>query len=1032
LKSKFGFVLLLIFCGQVALPQELVVQLGHTSPVIYLEISPDGKQILWGRREGVIILWDFHLGRLIRTYSKKLRTEEEAAAFFQETAAHLKIPVQQTLRYGEQEWKGNRVTVVMNDDQHRGEITDPVSKKKRLFTFPKSSLTQENISINNFALDGSANLMATAHGYVNVFITSQKSDTTVKVIDLNTNLVTTIFPGHRGRTNQVRFTPNNNFIVSAGHDRLIKIWELKSGALINTLGNVADAVMDVDFSSDGKTFATASDNPRTWDFTTASITQLFQGHRDLVSSVVFANDSQMITSSFDKTLKKWDLATGSMNKNFRGHTNRITEISLSGSGKYVASITSSGPELDAVSFNMSSFDKKHSAKIWDPVTGRSLKTLQGRNSIAISPDEKYIVCPGGGYDEQGGIENTKGFKIELFSMPDGQSLGSWPSKGSPAVVAFSPDSKLLVEGSNGARVWKIENGVPSVWYDWTMSGQSGDTKLQADAWYWVTAVAFSKDNKLLAVAENATIKLYDLASGKISQTLVGHVDDVRTLSFSPDGKFLLSGSTDTQLKAWNLLTGKTVATFISLRGSREFVVYTPDGYYMASRGGTQALHFVKGTKVYLFDQFDLQYNRPDIVLARIGLASNELIDSYKKAYEKRVKKLGFNPENFEKERSFNVPEVAIRNVLDYTADTNINSFDVSLEANDPLFLLDRLNVFVNGVPMHGSKGFDLKTKNTKVVQEKINLTLSQGRNIIELSVLNEKGVESLKERFELNYTQRDYKPVLHLVAISVSEYANSTMNLKYAAKDGNDVIGLFNDKIKEDGTFSNVITHPLFNREATRDNILKLKTELQKTHVDDIVLIFVSGHGLLDKNLDYFLATHNVDFANPSQNGLKYDDLESLLDGINARKKILMMDACHSGEIDKEEVEATTLKTPKEGLKFRNFGNQGIKNKNVGLNNSYELSKQLFQDLRKGSGTTVLSAAGGVEVALEGDTWQNGVFTYCLLMGLKEKKADLNQDSHIMLSELQAYLYQEVSNVTNGKQRPTSRIENLIIDWKIW
>jgi WD40 repeat protein len=1032
LKSTPGIVLFLAFCFDIARSQELVVQLGHTSPVMYLEVSPDGKQILSGTREGVVKLWDFHLGRLIRTYTKRVMSDKAAFTFFKETANSLKIPVQPEREYGVDEINDSRLTVLLNYDEHRGVVTENRTNKKKSFTFPKSALTHETTGINNYSIDETVNLMATAHGSINVFITSEKSDTTVKLMDLNTSQVVKTFPGHRGRTNKVRFTPNNNFIVSAGHDRLIKIWEVKTGSLINTLGNVADAVMDVDFSSDGKTFATASDNPRTWDLTTASMSQFFQGHRDLVSSVVFANDSQLITSSFDKTLKKWDLATGSINKNFRGHTNRITEISLSGTGKYVASITASGPELDAVSFNLSSFDKKHSAKIWDPTTGRSLKTFQGRSSVAISPDEKYIACPAGGYDEQDGLENTKGFKIEMFSMPNGQSLGSWPSKGSPSVLAFSPDSRLLVEGSNGVRVWKIENGTPVILYDWSLQGQSGGAELQVDAWYWVTAVAFSKDNKLLAVAENATIKLYDLTTGKVIQTLVGHFDNVRTLSFSPDGKFLLSGSIDTQLKVWNLQTGKTVANFISLKGSREFVVYTPDGYYMASRGGTQALHFVKGTKVYLFDQFDLQYNRPDIVLERIGLAPKELIDSYKKAYEKRVKKLGFSPENFEKERSFNVPEVALKNVPNYVADTNTNTFDVSLEAHDPLFLLDRLNVFVNGVPVHGIKGLDLKIKNTKAVSEKINLTLSQGRNIIELSVLNEKGVESLKERFELNCLKQDYKPALHLVAISVSEYTNANMNLKYAAKDGNDVIGLFKDKMKEDGIFSRVITHSLFNRDATRDNILKLKTELQKTRVDDIVLIFVSGHGLLDKNLDYFLATHNVDFANPSQNGLKYDDLESLLDGIHARKKVLMMDACHSGEIDKEEVVATTVKAPTEGLKFRNFGTQGIKNKNVGLSNSFELSKQLFTDLRKGSGTTVLSAAGGVEVALEGDTWQNGVFTYCLLTGLKEKKADLNQDNHIMLSELQAYLFKEVSNVTEGKQQPTSRIENLVIDWKIW
>jgi WD40 repeat protein len=1029
--NRLIFIVLIALATQLR-AQELVVQLGHTSPIVFLEVSPDGKFILSGSADGIVKLWDFHLGRLIRTYSKRVRGDDAAKAFFIETANSLKIPLQPEPDFANNEIKTNQFTLTMNYDSQAGEVTDIRTKKKKTFTAPPSALEAgETTAIQSLSVDAALNFMATGHGNINVFITSEKSDTTIKIIDLNTNQVVKTLPGHRGRSNKVRFTPNNNFIVSGGHDRLVKVWDVKTGFLVNTLGNVADAVMDVDFSSDGKTFATASDNPRTWNLATASMTQFFQGHRDLVSSVVFANDSQLITSSFDKTLKKWDLATGTMSKNFRGHTNRITEISLSGSGKYVASITSSGPELDAVSFNMSSFDKKHSAKIWDPLTGRSLKTLQGRSSVAISPDEKYIACPAGGFDEQDGIENTKGFKIELFTMPNGESLGSWPSNGSPAVLAFSPDSKLLAEGSNGVRVWKMENGSPTLLYDWSLKEQA-NTKLQADAWYWVTAIAFSKNSNQLAVAENANIKLYDLGTGKIIQILTGHFDDVRSLAFSPDAKFLLSGSIDTQLKVWNLQTGKEAASFISLKGSREFVVYTPDGYYMASKGGTQALHFVKGTRVYLFDQFDLQFNRPDIVLERIGLASKDLIDSYRKAYEKRIKKLGFNPENFEKERSFNVPELGLKNIPDYNTSTNANSFDITLDATDQLFLLDRLNVYVNGVPVHGIQGLNLKIKNTKVVSEKINLTLSQGRNIIELSVLNEKGVESLKERFELNCTQSGYKPVLHLVAISVSEYTNTNMNLKYAAKDGYDVISLFQDKIKEEGTFSRVAAHPLFNRDATKENILKLKAELHKTNVDDIVLIFVSGHGLLDKNLDYFLATHNVDFSNPSQNGLKYDDLESLLDGISARKKILMMDACHSGEIDKDEVEVTTIKNPKEGLKFRNFGNQTITSKSLGLNNSFELSKQLFNDLRKGSGTTVLSAASGVEVALEGDKWQNGVFTYCLLTGLKEKKADLNGDGQVMLSELQNYLFKEVSNVTEGKQQPTSRIENLIIDWRIW
>jgi hypothetical protein len=69
---------------------------------------------------------------------------------------------------------------------------------------------------------------------------------------------------------------------------------------------------------------------------------------------------------------------------------------------------------------------------------------------------------------------------------------------------------------------------------------------------------------------------------------------------------------------------------------------------------------------------------------------------------------------------------------------------------------------------------------------------------------------------------------------------------------------------------------------------------------------------------------------------------------------------------------------------------------------------------------------------LEGAEWKNGVFTYCLLSGLKNKKADLNQDGKVMLSELQKYLKEQVPKVTNGRQQPTSRVENLSVDFRIW
>jgi uncharacterized caspase-like protein len=95
--------------------------------------------------------------------------------------------------------------------------------------------------------------------------------------------------------------------------------------------------------------------------------------------------------------------------------------------------------------------------------------------------------------------------------------------------------------------------------------------------------------------------------------------------------------------------------------------------------------------------------------------------------------------------------------------------------------------------------------------------------------------------------------------------------------------------------------------------------------------------------------------------------------------------------------------------------------------------KELFTDLRRSTGATVISAAGGVQFAYEGiNGLKNGVFTHCIKEGLSNKAADLNKDGKIALSELQQYVAEQVVKLTGGKQQPTSRIENLVNDFRVW
>ncbi len=177
-----------------------------------------------------------------------------------------------------------------------------------------------------------------------------------------------------------------------------------------------------------------------------------------------------------------------------------------------------------------------------------------------------------------------------------------------------------------------------------------------------------------------------------------------------------------------------------------------------------------------------------------------------------------------------------------------------------------------------------------------------------------------------------------------------------------------------------------------------------------------------------------MDFLNPSNGGLAYDHLNDMIMNLKCRNKLLFMDTCHSGELDSDEVEAVKSSVGKSNrVAFRSGG--GIiqyKENAFGLENSLELSKNLFADLREGTGATVIAAAGGTEYALEGLNSENGLFTASLIAGIKTRRADINRDRKYTVSELRKYISANVVDLSRGQQVPTSREENLKHDFRIY
>ena len=394
-------------------------------------------------------------------------------------------------------------------------------------------------------------------------------DTKISLIDLEGKIKRTL-SGHENSVSDIAFSPDGQTLTSVSWDGTIKFWNL-DGTSIKTITDDSQRIWGIAFSPDGKSIATAGERHgvKLWR-TQNPLLNRFNGHEAGVIDIANhpTQEDIIASASDDKTIKLLDrqaklLATWSNDNGVlavdynpdgtslvSGQNDgkvKLWSISPRDSTKVVRAIALSGHKAlvwgiahspDGSIFATASED--NTIKIWDR-QGELLKTIEanqdGVRSVAFSPDSKLIAS--------GGLDNT----IKLWNL-QGQLLATLNGHNRAVLgIDFSPvtEDKTYRFASASldktAKVWHIKQE-----RQLTAEVEAELKDHQED----LRGISFSPDGETIATAGgDRSIKLWQ-RDGTLLKTIFGHDKAVWQVNFAPDVKTLVSSSEDNTVIIWDL------------------------------------------------------------------------------------------------------------------------------------------------------------------------------------------------------------------------------------------------------------------------------------------------------------------------------------------------------------------------------------------------------------------------------------------------------------------------------------------------
>lgn len=579
---------------------------GHSDSITSVAYSHDGSQVLTGSEDTTAILWDANAGLMKYKFEGHLLPIEHVIFLPDEsnclTWSYDYTTILWNTKSGELVQKINPMymfSITTSNDKKClvggwKEVIVCTSNMKDVI-YRLQAIYQDNITSVAISNDNKRCLTCSDDRTAAILWDMDKSNDTpigvfdenipIKIFDEDINVVSS------------KFLSDNRVCLIGYHDSLLTliIHDLKFGRKEYKLEKITEGLIPfAACSPDGKFCLTGipdDSNIKIWEIESGKLYQNLKGHRSGVRSAAFSPDSKTcITGSDDKSAIMWDVSSGNLICRFNGYQDRIITLSYTLDNKLLT------------------ISRDGVLTIWDintaTIVSKILTKFTTIVKAAFSADGKMCAV-------------SSGYKVEIFDTQSGRQIETFEMKDVVHSLNFIPKCKLLLIG-----MWRKRSILYAI-------NKEIDTTIPNIHIGLYSKIIFPSDTTdVYAGIKLKTLFLVDSKTGTVLKTFNGHISNVKTAIFSPDGLRLLSISDDKTAIIWDVNNGNIR---IKLEGYSDSIIaadFTSDGKSVITAS--------KDKKVIIWDistgqkirQFEIMHFKSKIVKEIVISADLNLIASY--------------------------------------------------------------------------------------------------------------------------------------------------------------------------------------------------------------------------------------------------------------------------------------------------------------------------------------------------------------------------------------------------------------------